>query len=58
MSTNTSTSSQSFTRERSIIIRTTFPRQFMILELAKQFFSVRVEKSTDFSKSVIFISHT
>jgi hypothetical protein len=40
MDTNTSTSNQRFTRERSIMIRTTFPREFMRLELAKFLFSV------------------
>jgi hypothetical protein len=35
MVTNMSTSNQSFTRKRSIMIRTTFSRQFMILEFAK-----------------------
>jgi hypothetical protein len=57
MATNMSTSNQSFTRERSIMIRMTFSRQFMRFELAKQFFN-RVAKSAYSSKAVIFIPHT
>jgi hypothetical protein len=40
MATNTSTSNQSFTSKRSIMIWTTFMRQFMRFKLAKQFLSV------------------
>jgi hypothetical protein len=36
----------------------TFPRQFMRLELAKQFLVSRVAKLADSSKAVIFIPHT
>jgi hypothetical protein len=40
IATNTSTSNQSFTSKRSIMIWTTFMRQFMRFKLVKQFLSV------------------
>jgi hypothetical protein len=55
MVTNSSTSNQSFTSNESIMIRMTFARQFMRLNLAKYFFMSEVAKSADSSKAVIFI---
>jgi hypothetical protein len=53
-----STSNKSLTSKRSIMIQTTIPRQFVRLELAKQFSISRVAKLADSSKTVIFIPHT
>jgi hypothetical protein len=36
------------------MVRMTHPRQFMRFEFAKEFFSARIVKSTDSSKTVIF----
>jgi hypothetical protein len=58
MTTNTSTSNQSFTSKRSIVVRATFPTQFMRFKVAKQFSVSKVAKSADSSKAVIFIPHT
>jgi hypothetical protein len=58
MATNTSTCNQGFTRERSIMIRMTFTRQFMRSKLLNSFSVSRVAKSADSSKAVIFILHT
>jgi hypothetical protein len=58
MTTNMSTSNQSLTSKRSIMIQTTFLKHFMRFQLAKQFFVSRVAKLVDSSKAVIFIPHT
>jgi hypothetical protein len=58
MAINTSTSNQSFSRERSIVIRTTFPIQFMRFKLLNNFSVSRLAKSADSFKTVIFIPHT
>jgi hypothetical protein len=57
MATNMSTSNQGLTREGGIMIRMTFPRQFMRFLFAKQFSVSRVAKSADSSKEVIFMPH-
>jgi hypothetical protein len=58
MTTNTSTSNQSFTSKRSIMIRTIFSRQFMRFNLAKQFFCVKDSKISRFLKdSYFYTSH-
>jgi hypothetical protein len=58
MTTNMSTSNQSITSNRSIMIQMTFTRQFMRFKLAKQFSVSKVAKSADSSKAMIFIPHT
>jgi hypothetical protein len=42
MTTNMSTSNKRLTSKRSIMVRTTFPRQLMRFQLAKQFVVSRV----------------
>jgi hypothetical protein len=48
MTTNISTSNQSLTSKRRIMIKMTFPRQFMRLEFSKQFFNVSGSKISKF----------
>jgi hypothetical protein len=55
MATNTSTRNKSLTSKRRIMVRTTFSRQLVRFQLAKQFSVSRVVKSADSSKAVIFI---
>jgi uncharacterized protein YccT (UPF0319 family) len=55
MAIKMSTSNKSLTSKRSTMVRTTFPRQLVIFQLAKQFSISRVVKSADSSKVVIFI---
>jgi hypothetical protein len=48
MATNTSTSNKSLTSKRSIMVRTTFPRQLMRFQLTKQFFCIQGNKISRF----------
>jgi hypothetical protein len=58
VATDMSTSNKSLTSKRSIMVRMTLSRQLMRLELLNSFSVSRVAKSTDSSKSVIFIPQT
>jgi hypothetical protein len=57
MTTNTSTSNKSLTSKRSIIVRTTLPKQLMRFNLLNSFSVSRVAKSADSSKVAIFMPH-